>query len=79
MRKVEHTVHANSDLIKVSALLAPQRAITAGSVYATMAAIKVLALWISIIIFVQNCEGQEGRGARVGQGYRAVIRLTTYI
>lgn len=64
------------DLIKVSALLTPQRAIMAGSVYATMAAIKVLTLWISIIIFVQNCEGQKGR---VDQGYRAVIRLTTYI
>lgn len=49
------------DLIKVSVLLTPQRAITAGSVYATVAAIKVLALWISIIISVQNCEEQERR------------------
>lgn len=29
----------------------------AGSVYAIVAAIKVSALWISIIIFVRYCEG----------------------
>jgi len=44
----------------------PQRAITVGSVYMAIAAIKVLALWISIIIFVKNCE--EESGVRVGQG-----------
>lgn len=48
-----------------------------------MAAIKVSALWISIIIFVRYRKGEGGRGEWLewneSRGSEPVIRLTTYI
>jgi len=39
-----------------------------GYVYAAVAAIKVSALWISIIIFVRYRKGRRARRGRAGRG-----------